>query len=169
VDAGEEERPGSKRETILTIANRHYECCGVPPKLDLDKGPTAYFENRYGEQVILQYDNKQKVCWMWHGDVGWEEPLKVVEFRGRPLVLFVRSRKEREAEFKMNKQLDLGDLLKTTEAEKQELRQPQNAVLRRIFGKPRLTDEECELVSDGPILSEQERNVIAGLWNIWTR
>jgi hypothetical protein len=99
--------------------------------------------------------------------VGWEEPLKVVEFRGHPLVLFARSKEERETEFKMNKQFGHGDLLKTTDAEKREIRQQMNAALRQIFGKPHLTNEECEFVSHGPILNQDERAVIAALWKMW--
>jgi hypothetical protein len=168
VDEEPDERP--KHETILTITNRHYECCGVPPRLELGNGYTCYFENSYGEQIILQYDSKEKVCRMWHGDVGWEEPLKVVEFRGHPLVLFARSKEERDAEFKMNKQFDYGDLLKTSgEDEKREIRKHLYAACRKAFGKPRLTDEECECVTDGPMLSPDERDVIAALWRIWNR
>ena len=164
MDEQSQERKG---ETILAIKNHHSECCGVPPALDLCNGLTCYFENAYGEQVIVHYDREEKVCRMWHGDVGWEEPLKVVEFRGHPLVLFARSREERETESKMNKQFDRGDLLKTTDAEKREIRQQMNAALRKIFGKPRLTDEECEFVSHGPMLSQDERAVIAALWKMW--
>lgn len=166
----DEELEQPKNETILTITNHHYEFCGVPPKLELNQGYTCYFENSYGEQIVLQYDREKKICRMWHGDVGWEEPLQVVEFRGHPLVLFVRSQQERKAEFKMNKQFDHGDLLKpSSEAEKRELREQVNAAYRKVFGKPRLTDEECEFVSHGPLLNQDERNVIAALWKLWNR
>jgi hypothetical protein len=162
----------SKRETMLTITNNHYKCCGVPPKLE---DASAYFVNAHGEQIILQHNPEAKTCRMWHGDVGWEEPLKVVEFRGHALVLFVGSRDEREREFKMNTQFDHRDFLQPkdeAEAQRQKadhanFKKMVNAQLRKDFGKPKLTDEECEFVSDGPRLSQDERQVIAALWKLW--
>jgi hypothetical protein len=46
------------------------------------------------------------------------------------------------------------------------MRREINKVLRRIFGKPALTDEECEYVTHGPTLSQDEREVIRAYWNI---
>ena len=157
----------SKNETILTITNQHFECCGVPPQVNLKDGPTCYFENEHGEQVILQYDNKSKTCRMWHGDVGWEEPLKVVAFRGHPIVLFARTKKERDAEFKMNTQFDPGEEPRFPSKVNLELKEAMNKVLRKSYGKPRLTEEECEMLSNSPVLSKNECSVIISLWEMW--
>jgi hypothetical protein len=155
-----------EHEVILTIDNGHIEECGSPPKLTLFGGKwTCYFENVHGEQFIMQFDSYSNICHLWNGDVGWEEELRVEEFRGRVIVRFARSRAEREADFKMNKQFDHG-LPPTPESEKLEIRKGINKALRKIFGKPSLTDTECEYVSAGPILSQDEMEVIRACWNI---
>ena len=64
--------------TVLTVPNRHYECCGKPPDLNTKDGYTAYFENDYGEQIVFQYNYKSKQGKLWHGDFSWEEPLSVM-------------------------------------------------------------------------------------------
>ena len=64
--------------TVLTVPNRHYECCGKPPDLNAKDGYTAYFENDYGEQVVFQYDYKSKEGTLWHGDFSWEKPVPVM-------------------------------------------------------------------------------------------
>lgn len=161
--------PQTSKETILTIVNGHYDCCGVPPKLELGSHYTAYFENGYGEQILLQYDTEKKVCRLWHGDVGWEEELRVIEFRGRAVVVFARTPAEQKAEFRMNEQFNHGDLFPPDEQRDAEVRKAMYAALRKIYGKPRLTDEECELLSNTPILNEDERRTIAALWQMWQR
>ena len=122
-----------EKEVILTIRNGHIEECGAPPKLTLDRKWTCYFENVYGEQFIMQFDRNADLCRLWSGDVGWEEELRVEEFRGRVLVRFARTWAERAAEFKMNKQFDY-DLPPTPEAEKVQFRKEINKVLRKAFG-----------------------------------
>jgi hypothetical protein len=37
---------------------------------------------------------------------------------------------------------------------------------RKIFGKPRLSDEECDRLSNGPILSQDEMEVIRAYWRM---
>ncbi|MFW6125492.1 MAG: hypothetical protein ACOC58_00140 [Chloroflexota bacterium] len=64
--------------TVLTIANRHFECCGRPPDLRADQAYTAYFENHHGEQLVFQYDPKEKRGTLWHGDYSWEQPVEVM-------------------------------------------------------------------------------------------
>ncbi len=64
--------------TVVIVANHHYECCGGPPNLTAEKAYTAYFENDYGEQLVFQYDHKQKKGTLWHGDCGWEKPVEVM-------------------------------------------------------------------------------------------
>jgi hypothetical protein len=159
----------SDKETILTIHNGHIEACGTPPKLTLYEGKwTCYFENVHGEQFIMQFDHDTGICHLWSGDVGWEEELRVEEFRGAVIVRFARTRAERDAEFKMNRQFDHG-LPPLPEAETLKIKKEIYKVLRMRFGKPRLTDEECEYVSNGPILSPDEMEVIRAYWNICKR
>jgi hypothetical protein len=129
---------------------------------------TCYFENVHGEQFIMQFDRNTGTCRLWSGDVGWEEELRVEEFRGRVIVRFARTRAERTAEFKMNTQFDQ-DLPPTPEAEKAKIKKEINKVLRKMFGKPALTDEECEYVSHGPMLSQDEMDVIRAYWTICKR
>jgi hypothetical protein len=156
----------SKEKVILTIRNGHIEACGKPPKLTLDGGRrTCYFENVHGEQFIMQFDPNTDICHLWSGDVGWEEELRVEEFRGKVIVRFARTQAEREAEFKMNRQFDHG-LPPAPEEKTRQIREAVFSALRKLFGKPALTDAECEYVSDGPILSQDEREVITAYWNI---
>ncbi len=155
-----------EKVAILTIQNSHIEECGTPPKLTLYEGKwTCYFENVHGEQFVMQFDRNTNICHLWSGDVGWEEELRVEEFRGRVIVRFARSREERNADFKMNKQFD-HDLPPVPEAEKLKTKNEINKMLRKIFGKPALTDAECAYVSGGPILSQGEMEVIRAYWNI---
>ncbi len=157
------------KKVILTIRNGHIEECGTPPRLALGEGKwTCYFENVYGEQFIMQFDRNTDICRLWSGDVGWEEELRIEEFRGRIIVRFARTRAEQAAEFKMNKQFDHG-LPPAPEAEKAKIKKEINKVLRKMFGKPALTDEECEYVSHGPMLSQDEMDVIRAYWNICKR
>jgi hypothetical protein len=159
----------SDQEAILTVHNGHIAECGTPPKLTLYEGKwTCYFENVYGEQFIMQYDRHTDICHLWSGDVGWEEELHVEDFRGTVIVRFARYRAERDAEFKMNRQFD-DSLPPTPEAETLKIKTEINKVLRRRFGMPALTDEECEYVSHGPVLSPDEMELIRAYWNICKR
>lgn len=63
---------------VLTVPNRHYECCGKPPELNAEDRYTAYFENDFGEQIVFQYDYRSKKGTLWHGDFGWNEPVPVM-------------------------------------------------------------------------------------------
>lgn len=155
-----------KEKAILEIPNGHGAGCGTPPKLALYEGKwTCYFENVHGEQFIMQFDRDRNICQLWSGDIGWEEELRVEEFRDKVIVRFARSPAERDAEFKMNKQF-AHDLPATPIAERREIREGINKALRKIFGKPTLTDAECEHISHGPILSQQEMGVIRAYWSI---
>ena len=157
------------KDAILTIHNNHIEECGTPPTLTLGDGKwTCYFENVHGEQFVMQFDRNTDICYLWSGDVGWEEELRVEEFRGRVIVRFARTRAEREAEFKMNKQFE-HDLPPIPEAQERKLKNEMNRVLRKLFGKPALTDAECDYVSNGPILSQDELEVIKAYWSICRR
>ncbi len=160
---------GEEEEAILTIRNNHIQECGTPPQLALRDGTrTCYFENVYGEQFVMQFDRDTDICHLWSGDVGWQEELRVEEFRGRVIVRFARTRAEREAEPKMNKQFDHG-LPRMPEAEKLKISRDVSRALRELFDKPALTDAECEYLSDGPMLSQDEMEVIRAYWKICRR
>ena len=64
--------------TVLTVPNGHVESCGKPPDLKAEGCYTAYFENHYGEQLVFQYDYKEKKGTLWHGDYSWEHPVPVM-------------------------------------------------------------------------------------------
>ncbi len=137
----------SRQKTILTIRNCHIPECGTPPTLGVKNGTyTAYFENQHGEQAVMQYDPTTKTARLLMGDVGWEEELKVVAFRGEPLVLFARSKQTRHEDSKLNKQFDgqqeMIENSTLTAAERESFKQRFNNALRQAFGKPRLSDAE---------------------------
>lgn len=156
-------------EPILVINNRHIAACGQSPQIELKGGNhyTAYFENAYGEQCLMQYDCQKREAQLWMGDVGWEEPLKVIEFRGKPVVLFVRPEAERRADSRMNKQFDGLESRTKEDATATMIRDAVHTVVRKVHGSPRLTDEECDRLSDGPILNQGERRTIEALWTMW--
>jgi hypothetical protein len=156
----------AEKEIILTINNGHIEECGAPPRLTLGGGRwTCYFENVHGEQFIMQFDRNTDICRLWSGDVGWEEELRVEEFRDTVIVRFARTQVERAADSKMNKQLAC-DLPPIPDAEKAKIKKEARRVLRKAFGKPALTDEECEYLTHGPMLSEDEMDVVTAYWGI---
>jgi hypothetical protein len=103
--------------TVLTVPNRHYQCCGKPPELEAGDCYTAYFENHYGEQIVFQYDYRSKKGTLWHGDYGWDEPVPVMgggttmimseeERQWLRLVWQVATRSETK-EFELRSRLDL--------------------------------------------------------------
>jgi hypothetical protein len=155
-------------ETILTIRNEHIEACGKPPVLSTEGKYTCYFDNVYGEQNIMQFDPNTKICQLWMGDVGWEEELRVEEFRGRVVVKFARTKAERDTEFKMNKQFQY-DLPEASPETKLEIKKQIYAFMRKAYGKSRLTDAECQYLSEMPTLNQEELEVIRAFWKICKR
>jgi len=91
--SNDKQEPKIWEGTVLTIPNRHYECCGKPPELEASGCYTAYFENQYGEQIVFQYDYGMKQGKMWHGDWSWEHPLDVFAGIAPEIIL---SEEERE-------------------------------------------------------------------------
>jgi hypothetical protein len=156
------------KKTMLTVFNSQINECGDPPKLEAGNGKrTCYFENQYGEQNIIQYDPEANIFRLWMGDVGWEEELHVEEFRGHPIVLFARSPEERKRDFRMNKQFEWqsesGESV--SPEEKLEIEKLIYKAWRKIWGKPRLTDAECERLSHTPTLNQYEMDFIRAFWN----
>ena len=103
--------------TVLTVPNRHVESCGKPPNLKAEECYTAYFENGEGEQLVFQYDYRQKKATLWHGDYSWEHPVPVMgggttltmsheEREWLQLVWRVATRRESD-EFQLRSALDL--------------------------------------------------------------
>lgn len=61
-------------EEITTITNNHIEGCGEPPNIDFSEyGYVSYFENQYGEQAFILYDDDAEQLEFYMGDAGWEE------------------------------------------------------------------------------------------------
>lgn len=163
------------RRGILTVKNIHYECCGVPPALNVDvktSGRTCYFENDYGEQCLLHFDPKTKICRLWMGDVGWEEELRVEEFKGHVIVRFARTEEEREREFKMNKQfegrsefLDKDRSPEQKKQEREEIRKGLHSAVKRVWGKKnKLTAEDCDYILHCPTLNQHEMGMIKAFY-----
>ena len=72
---------------VLTVGNTHYDGCGKPPNLVTGDGLyTCYFERFSGEQYVLQYDCKTKICRLWFADCGWDVELRVEEHQGHIIV-----------------------------------------------------------------------------------
>src|SRR5262249_32486386 len=119
------------------------------------------------EQNVIQYDPETKTCRLWMGDVGWGEELHVEEFRGHPIVLFARSSEERKRDFRMNRQFEWQSEISANVSpeEKLEIKEQVYKALRKVWRKPRLTDEECERLSNMPTLNQYEMDFIRVFWN----
>ena len=63
---------------VLTVPNHHLSMCGSPPNLIAEGNYTGYFENKYGEQLVFQYNHKTQKGTLWHGDYSWEQPQEVI-------------------------------------------------------------------------------------------
>lgn len=77
---------------VLTVPNTHIPMSGKAPNLNAsDFAYCSYFENDYGEQLVVVFDMER--AWLYHGDIGWKEPLELVN--GYP-VGYILSDEERE-------------------------------------------------------------------------
>ncbi len=141
-----------KNELIMEVRNYHVPSCGTPPKIDPNIGLVAYFENGYGEQIVLQYDRDKKCIRMWHGDCGWDNEIRVEAFRDYTVIVRVNPPAPAPT--------DPGQL---------EFFQKLRDRLRRSFGKPLLTDAECDYLGNTPGLNKKERDVVFALWRLWHR
>lgn len=80
-------------ELVLTVRNRHIADCGIPPSLNAGEVFfCSYFENDYAEQLVIVL--KDTGAWLYHGDIGWETPIEIVN--GCLARDFVLSDEERE-------------------------------------------------------------------------
>lgn len=132
-----------KSSAILAIHNRHSDDCGAPPQILEEAGDyTCYFTNHHREQAIIQYNSETRLCRFWSGDIGWEE-LKVEKFRDRWIVLLPN---------KLKPQSDA-------------ITKGIRIAMRKLFGKPTLTDDECDYVANSPILSQGEFQIINAFLN----
>jgi hypothetical protein len=64
-------------EPIFVAHNHHDPRCGRPPRLRNTDNPGfyyGYFENRYGEQLVLTFDRATKTGMVSGGDLGWDDP-----------------------------------------------------------------------------------------------
>jgi len=62
---------------LLTIENNHFDDCGKPPVVSPDDY-VGYFQNSFGEQWIFTFDRQTRTGTLYGGDIGWDEPCKVV-------------------------------------------------------------------------------------------
>jgi len=79
----EESEEPAESDFVLHIPNRHVPSCGVPP--GIEGGPECrlgYFENRWGEQFVLEYDPDREHPRLWGGDLGWGSPSYVKRYEG---------------------------------------------------------------------------------------
>jgi hypothetical protein len=71
-------------DIVFRVKNHHVESCGSPPVIDdsLDDVTfRSYFENDYGEQWILLYNQKTDEVLVFAGDCGWENKLRVISLK----------------------------------------------------------------------------------------
>lgn len=66
---------------LLTINNHQCADSGEPPTIDANAKNvyTSYFENQYHEQWVFQYNTDTEEGFVWGGDLGWENKVKVVD------------------------------------------------------------------------------------------
>ena len=66
----------SRLETLVVeIHNTHSAECGTPPRIVKQLGDgvyVGYFQNRYGEQWVVEISRETKTGVLRGGDVGWE-------------------------------------------------------------------------------------------------
>lgn len=76
-------------EPLLQIRNRHTPSCGDPPIVDgaCDYVYIGYFENRFGEQWIFEFDRRNGEAWLRGGDIGWNTKVPVKDGVAVNLVL----------------------------------------------------------------------------------
>ena len=78
----------SDKSPILQISNHHVASCGTPPRIEEQAGQyLGYFENQYGEQMILVFDQCTRTGRLYAGDAGWEKPYEVVDGVAQELIL----------------------------------------------------------------------------------
>lgn len=76
------ESNGVVRPTIFTAVNHHAADCGEPPptiRSDNTDVYVGYFQNKYGEQFLFEYDRKAGVGRLRGGDAGWANVYEVVQ------------------------------------------------------------------------------------------
>ena len=134
------------KQLILAVTNDHCEECGIPPKIDLDAGLTAYVENELGEQMFFQKLPEEDFVRFYHGDCGWRL-FRITWFRRGSIVLEANPEPDdHEPDPRLLDRL--------------------NATARKIYGKPRLTDAECAMVLGQPNVAS-ERQVINAIYRLW--
>lgn len=77
-------------DVVFQAINTQHESCGVPPRISNHASNIyhAYFENRYGEQLVFVFDfdgNGEGI--LYHGDAGWDRSYRVVDGKAINLIL----------------------------------------------------------------------------------
>ena len=65
---------------LLRVSNRHAVA------LAIEERPgryLAYFENRFGEQLVFVHEDGELDATVFHGDIDWE-PRRVIDAKGLP-------------------------------------------------------------------------------------
>jgi len=76
-------------EPLLRLRNHHAPSCGDPPIVDGESDfiYIGYFENRFGEQWIFEFDRRNGAAWLRGGDIGWNTKVPVLGGKAQNLVL----------------------------------------------------------------------------------
>lgn len=69
----------AKAPPLFAVSNHHVADSGAPPQIDGDREGAyhAYFENRFGEQLLFVYDREAETGVLRMGDAGWENAFAV--------------------------------------------------------------------------------------------
>lgn len=65
--------PAQQDTPILSIFNRHSDVVRVWNHPHQDSRYLTYYENRFGEQWVFEYDFDKEEGFLWGGDMGWVE------------------------------------------------------------------------------------------------
>lgn len=74
---------------IFLMYSNHIKESGRPPEYTNENSGDyfGYFENVHGEQWIFSYNRKEKKGELRGGDIGWENPVEVINGQVAGLIL----------------------------------------------------------------------------------
>ena len=77
-------------DAVVTIRNAHVPACGLPPRVENGENRyIGYFENVHGEQWVFTFDRLTGRGTLCGGDIGWENPVEVIEGQTEDLILSI--------------------------------------------------------------------------------
>jgi hypothetical protein len=71
---------GVHEHELLRVSNRH---ASAAMSEERPGRYLAYFENRFGEQLVFMHENGELEATVFHGDVDWE-PYRIIDAKGLP-------------------------------------------------------------------------------------